>query len=432
MELSRRNFLAATTLLAGAAVAAPAFAKLARSSDEPNERDDTNVKKAEKPIHLLILGGTGFTGPHLVRLALRRGHKVTVFNRGRTEQRIGRLPEEVTRLVGDRDPSKGDGLKSLEGDQKFDAVVDTSGQFPRHITASAGLLAKRSGVYIYVSSISAYAMPVAKGIDETAALATLEDPNVEDMGPGMQNYGGLKAACEAAAEKAMPGRVAVVRPTFISGPGDPTDRFSYWPIRINRGGEMLVPGTPNDPVQYIDSRDLAAFYLTLAEKQTTGIFNGAGPSPALTTGELAEVCRKATGKDTKITFVDAEFLVEQGIDPGQIPLWVPPMGPQAGMSTVKFDRALKAGLKLRPVAETVRDTLAWFPDEIKRRVRVTEELKAQAEKDGKPAPTLADPNVIRAGLPPAAEVRILKAWHERDQPAATPPAVPDAVPAGKP
>lgn len=407
-SFSRRDFLA-TSAAAAAAIALSKGAFAARRhADEPDELDDTNVKPADKKLNILILGGTSFTGPHLVRLALKRGHSVTVFNRGRTEKRIGMLPDSVERLVGDRDPSKGEGIKALQGTQTWDAVVDTSGQFPRHIRASCEALKDRVKTYIYVSSISAYATPIAADANEDAPLATLKDPNTEDMGPNFENYGGLKAACERTCEEVLPKRVAVVRPTYIVGPGDPTDRFTYWPWRINKGGEVAVPGTTADRIRFIDTRDLAAFYLTLCENATTGVFNACGPSAGYTMGQLANACRKASGSDATFTYMDEDFVVQQ---PGiGFPIWVPQKSEHGGMGSINFDRSIKAGMKLRSADATVKDTLAWFPKEIQRRERVTKEIVEEATKSGKPAPNMPDPQALRAGLTLDQEKKLLAAW----------------------
>ena len=224
-------------------------------------QDEADVPK----LKILILGGTGFIGPWEVEAAKARGHEVTLFNRGKSRPDMF---TELEKLKGDRDPDKDDGLSALVG-RTFDVVIDNSGYYPRHVKASAELLGPNVKQYIYVSSISAYGQTDVEGQDETAPLATMDDPTVEEMGEGWVNYGPLKALCEGAAEAAMPGRVTVVRPGYIVGPGDHTHRFTYWPLRIREGGEVAVPGGPDDPIQVIDVRDLTEWIIHMAEQNIT-------------------------------------------------------------------------------------------------------------------------------------------------------------------
>lgn len=308
---------------------------------------------AAKPLRILILGGTGFIGPALTRAAQARGHAVSFFNRGKT--RAGLFPE-VTRFIGDRDPDKGGGLKALEG-HDWDVVIDDSGYYPRHVAASAGLLARHTKRYIYISSISCYKEPNPENGDENAPLATLADPAVETMGPQFQNYGGLKALCEQAAEKALPGRVAIVRPGYIVGPDDPTGRFTYWPVRFDRGGEIAVPGTPTDPFQVIDVRDLAAWLVKLAEDGTTGRFNAVGPKKKLEWGRVVKACQAATATKGTPVWMGADFVAKQ--PDLEFPIWAPFAGDTKGFMTWRNDRAVKAGLRFRPIEAIVQDTLAW-------------------------------------------------------------------------
>lgn len=302
---------------------------------------------------ILILGGTNFLGPATVETALARGHIVTLFNRGRT--RPGLFPN-VEKLHGDRDPKKGDGLKALEG-REWDVVIDNSGYYPRMVAASAALLAPKAKQYIYISSASAYADDRTEGADETAPLATMPDPTLEEMGPDYRWFGPLKALCEQAAEKAMPGRTTVIRPGYIVGPDDPTGRFTYWPVRADRGGEILAPGTPADPVQFIDVRDLGAWLVRLVESRTTGIFNAIGPAKRLTMGPFLEACRRATPAKSTLAWVSPEFLEQQKVE---LPIWAPYGGQTRGAHARKIDRAMRAGLTMRPYSATIRDTLAWY------------------------------------------------------------------------
>jgi 2'-hydroxyisoflavone reductase len=332
---------------------------------------------------ILILGGTGFLGPATVEAAMARGHEITLFNRGRT--RPGLFPG-VEKLHGDRDPRIGDGIRALEG-REWDAVIDNSGFFPRIVSASARLLAPRVKRYVFISSISVYAENGVEGADETARLATMADPTVEDMGKDSENYGALKALCERAAEEAMPGRVAVVRPGFIVGPDDPSGRFTYWPVRIDRGGEVLAPGAPGDPVQFVDVRDLGEWLVRVAEDGATGIFNATGPQRRLAWGKLLEACRDTASAPGKLTWVNADFLeLQKGVN---FPIWVPYRGETLGFHAWKIDRALAAGLRFRPYAATVEDTLAWY--------------KSQP-RGGR---------VKLAGPPAQREAEVLAAWKKR-------------------
>jgi len=301
---------------------------------------------------ILILGGTGFLGPATVEAARARGHRLTLFNRGRT--RPGLFPD-IEKLQGDRDPDKGGGLKALAGRQ-WDTVIDNSGYYPRMVSASARLLAPNVRQYIFISTESVYAENSREGLDETDTLATMPDPTSENMGTNFEYYGALKALCERAAEEAMPGRVTVVRPGYIVGPDDPTGRFTYWPVRMDQGGEVLAPGEARDPVQFVDVRDLGAWLVALAEGGITGIFNAAGPAERLTMGPFLEACQKATPRKSTLTWVSADFLEEQKLE---MPIWAPYRGETRGFHTRSSARAIRAGLRFRPYAATIKDTLAW-------------------------------------------------------------------------
>jgi 2'-hydroxyisoflavone reductase len=212
--------------------------------------------------------------------------------------------------------------------------------------------------YLIISSISAYREPNPENGSEEAPLATLADPTVEDMGKDYGNYGGLKALCEGAAQKAMPGRTGVIRPGFIVGPDDPTGRFTYWPARFARGGEVAVPGAPSDPIEIIDVRDLAAWLVHLVERGTTGVFNACGPDKRLAWGRLVDACRSVGNPDARPVWIPAEFLARQ--EGPEFPIWAPYLGETRGFHTWRNDRAVKAGLRFRPTLDTVKDTLAWY------------------------------------------------------------------------
>ena len=345
MGQSRRTFLQSSAAAATALALNPALAADERAK----------AKGKGKSLRILILGGTGFLGPATVDAALARGHEVTIFHRGKT--RPGMFKGKVTELNGDRDPKKDPGLKALESGT-WDAVIDNSGYYPRIVKASAELLASRTGQYIYISSISCYKEPSPMNGDETSPLAVLADPTVETMGKEFQNYGGLKALCEQAAEAAMPGRATIVRPGYIVGPDDPTGRFTYWPVRADRGGEMAVPGSPSDPIQIIDVRDLGEWLVRLCETKAFGAFNACGPAKKLPWGDLVAAFQKHASKAPTLTWIPAVFVTKQeGVE---FPIWAPFEGDTKGFHTWKNDRAIKAGLRFRPAAETVKDTLAWF------------------------------------------------------------------------
>ena len=320
---------------------------------------------------LLILGGTAFLGPQLVASAQEGGWTLTLFNRGKTNPHL--FPD-VEKLRGDRRTD----LKALEG-REWDAVIDTSGYFPKDVAASASLLSKKTALYVFVSTISVYGDTSKPGIDESSPVATTPDPAADKVTGA--NYGALKALCEQAAEKAMPGRVAVVRPGLIVGPGDTSDRFTYWPVRIARGGEVLAPGTPDDPVQLIDVRDLATWTIAMVEKRKTGVYNATGPKEKLGMGAMLAACRQASGSDARFTWADEKALEELKVAPwSDMPCWVPPSGETAGSRRVKNDRATGEGLTFRPILETARDTLAWWqtlPEE--RRARLKAGLSPERE-----------------------------------------------------
>jgi 2'-hydroxyisoflavone reductase len=326
---------------------------------------------------LLILGGTGFLGPACVDAALAKGHTVTLFNRGITEKRKGGLYPDLEKLVGDRDPKKGEGLKALEG-REWDAVIDTSAYVPRIAAASASLLAPRVAHYVLISTISVYKDNAVPHADETAEVGTIADPTVEEMGKQFENYGPLKALCEQAAEKAMPGRVTNVRPGFIIGPGDPTPRFPYWPARLAAGGRVLVPGTPSDPVQYVDVRDLGEWIIRLIESKTMGVFNAIGPEGGMTHQGFFEGIAKGVGASPELAYASYESLEKAGIG---FPICVPPGGETAGFHTRSASKAVKAGFTSRHIADTAKATLAWLDGlEPAKRAALTSAVTRDQEK----------------------------------------------------
>jgi 2'-hydroxyisoflavone reductase len=301
-------------------------------------------------VRILILGGTVFLGRHLVDAALIQGHTVTLFNRG---QRDPELFPDVEKLRGNRD---GD-LEALRG-RRWDAVIDPSGYVPRVVRASAELLAEAVEHYTFISSLSVYAEFSNPGLSEDSAVAALpagQEATEEITG---ETYGALKVLAERAAEAALPGRTLNVRPGLIVGPHDPSDRFTYWPARVARGGEVLAPGNPARPVQFIDVRDLAEWILRLVVDRQTGTFNATGPAEPLAMSDFLETCRAVSASDARFTWVPEALLLEHGVTAyTELPLWVPET--EGGFDRFDISRALAAGLTFRPVADTVRDTLAW-------------------------------------------------------------------------
>ncbi|HEX6701435.1 MAG TPA: NAD-dependent epimerase/dehydratase family protein [Gaiellaceae bacterium] len=325
---------------------------------------------------LLVLGGTVFLGRHVVEAALARGHEVTLFNRGRHGPD---LYPDAEKLRGDRN----DDLTALRG-RRWDAVVDTSGHAPPSVAAGAALLAPAVEHYTFVSTLSVYAdFPAVPRLHEGSELRT---PANAGAATSPDAFGALKAGCERVLGRALHGRALVVRAGLLAGPYDPTDRFSYWPRRIAQGGEVLAPGEPDRPVQFVDARDLADWMLEGAESGRTGVYNATGPARPLTLGRLLETCRAETGSDASFTWVDDRFLLEAGVAPRmELTFWMPGA---PGASTVDCTRAFAAGLTFRPLRETVRDTLAWL-----------------ASRPASQPP--------RAGITREREAQLLRAWRER-------------------
>ncbi len=334
-----------------------------------------------KKLKILILGGTGFLGPPTVRAALARGHEMTLFNRGRSNPE---LFSDLEQLRGDRD---GD-LAALKG-RSWDAVIDTSGYIPRLVSDSARLLSNACNQYVFISSISVYTDFSLPMMDEHYAIQSMPDPSVEEVNG--ETYGPLKALCEQAAEAAMPGKVTTIRPGLIVGPGDKTDRFTYWPVRISGGGEVLAPGDGRTPIQVIDVRDLAEWIVHCIEQSTTGLFNAVSPPGALTMSAMLESCKTVSGSDARFAWVDASFLEEQGVRPwSDMPAWFPASGEFAGFGQIQSEKARQAGLKYRGIDQTVKDTLNWWAEQ-------PEERRKN----------------IRSGISAEKEADVLALWHKR-------------------
>src|SRR5215213_2853295 len=379
MHSTRREFIKVSAMAGGALLAS-------RTMFAADEKP--------KPLRILILGGTGFTGPFQVKYALERGHKVTVFNRGKSHP--GELPEGVEQLLGDRNGQ----LDALKG-KKWDVVIDNPTSVPVWVRDAAQVLKGNVDRYVFISTISVYS-DNSKPNDETGALAKYEGADAMKetrdtlIASQFKLYGPLKALSEQEAEKWFPGRALIIRPGLIVGPGDTSDRFTYWPVRIDRGGEILAPGNPTDPVQFIDARDLAEWVIRMVEQEATGIYNATGPASLLTMAEMLYGIKAVTTADARFTWVEADFLEAQKVRPwGDMPVWIPPRGEGVGFARINIKRALDKGLTFRPLADTARDTLAWYKT-------------LPAERRAK----------MGAGLTPQRETEVLAAWHARQKPSA--------------
>ena len=368
---TRRDFIQ-TTAIAGGALGL-GLAGCAQS--------EGGIRRARKPLRILILGGTSFIGPAQVEYALARGHTVTLFNRGQTNPHL--FPE-VEKLVGDRDND----IEALR-DREWDVVLDNHPSIPRWVRMTAELLKESVGHYVFVSSLSAYADFSIIGQDENGPVATIDDPTIEQVTGA--TYGALKALCEQEAEQAFPGRATNIRPGLIVGPNDRSDRYTYWPVRIDRGGEVLTPGDPLDPVQVIDVRDLGEWMIHVAEESIFGLFNATGPEEPMPIGDMMTTIREAIGSEATFTWVNADFLQEQRVMPwSHMPVWSPPRDGMEGFGRFDCSKAVAAGLTYRPHEITARDTLAWH------KTRPEEERTR-----------------MRAGLPAEREAEVLAAWHDR-------------------
>lgn len=374
MKNNRREFIKASAIGA-AALSTGALGLLSPSP----------VRAAQPSLNILILGGTGFIGPHMVREALRRGHSVTLFNRGRTNNTL--FPDLET-IKGDRN----DGLDGLQG-RRWDVVIDNSGYVPRHVRDSASLLAPNVSHYLFVSTVSVYA-GFAEDSDENAPLATIPDESVEEVTG--ETYGALKALCETAVRKEVgEERTTVLRPTYICGPGDHTDRFTWWPVRTSRGGEMLWPGQPGDVIQIIDVRDFANFTIDSVERKTAGTFNTATPEHTYTMGELLADCQAVTATEVDDIWVDEAFAMSAGErmpvkNRGAFPVWHPQRGENPMGAQFIARAAREAGMHNRPVRETIRGLMSWW-------ATLPEERTS----------------ALQSGLPPEYEAELIALWKKK-------------------
>jgi 2'-hydroxyisoflavone reductase len=397
MTTSRRDFVQLSILTGGAAGLglAPLRAAAADAVEaEPQNPQTPAPGTAGKKMKILVLGGTGISGPHFVERALARGHELTLLNRGRSN---AELFPEVERLIADRSEGLAPLAAEVAKGRTWDAVVDNSASIPRWVEESAGLLKDAAKLYLYTSSISAYGSISAPGTDEDTPVATMDPAEVPLVKTTKDitgtNYGPLKGLCEKAARAIFPERTIVVRPGLIVGPGDMSDRFTYWPVRVHRGGEVMAPGNPSDPVQFIDSRDLGEWYVKLVEDGAVGTYNGVGPRSKMDMAGLLYGIRATVDNEISFTWVPADFLEQHEVQAwSHMTVWVPPASEEGGLAQVNIDRALAAGLSFRPLADTVAATLEYWSS-------LPEERRA--------AP--------RAGCPPELEAKTLAAWHSREK-----------------
>ncbi len=348
-------------------------------------------------MNLLILGGTSFLGPAIVAKAKESGWKVTLFNRGKTNPG---LFKDLEQIHGDRDPKKEPGLEPLaaaiRSGRTWDAVIDTSAYVPRVMRASAELLKPAVRHYVLITTVNVYANPLPMHADETAPLAT--DPPEGEEKLTNELYGPLKAACERVLASVYGERATMLRPGLIVGPGDPTDRFSYWPARMQRGGKVAVPLAEKPwacETSFIDVRDLADFACLCAEKGHGGAFNCAGPDGPLTMDGLVWGCRAAFGNNATLVPMDEAWLLEHGVQPWMgMPLWIPSsMADEATMGSISRRKGIEHGLQFRALAHTARDTAEWLA-----------KTKPDFDFGAKPG---------AAGISRAAESELLKEWESR-------------------
>ena len=378
MSTSRKNFLKLSAAAGGALGLGlrPDKASGATRTESGTARGGT----PHRQIDILILGGTGFIGPFQVRYAIQRGHNVPLFNRGSGRDMF----PDIETLIGDRN---GD-LESLRG-RRWDVVIDNSRSRPDWVEIAAEFLKDSTDQYMYVSSRSAYSNLSSVPMTANASTWTYESAGLS-FGDDLP-YGLAKAESERTAHRIMPERTTVVRPGLIIGPGDETDRFTYWPVRINRGGEVLSPGDPSDPIQIIDVRDLTEWMIRLGENGTMGTFNGVGPRTPRPVSELLYGIRAVTTAETTFTWVGGDFLSEMGVRPySHMPVWRPPTPGNEGFARFDLTPEIKAGLTFRPLAVTAKDTLDYH-------------FSRTPERQAK----------LAAGISVEREAEVLAAWHAR-------------------
>lgn len=308
-----------------------------------------DIAKAERPLDILFLGGTGFIGPYQVEYALARGHRVTLFNRGRSDQDL--FGDRVEVLIGNRDSKIEPGLAALEGARRWDIVIDNSGYLPRHVRDSVNLLKDRVGRYVFVSTVAVYDSSKTTSMDETSPLWPAPSPEVEEVTGA--TYGPLKAECDRIVQTELGDRATIVRPTYIVGPEDSTGRFTYWVERIARGGEVLGPATPSNELQWVDVRDLCPWIVQLGERDQGGIYNASGPSVPMSWEQVLNSLTGLAEEPVRFRWATPEALESAGV---RLPLV------RQNEASLHFDgsKAGAAGLLYRPLADTARATLEWW------------------------------------------------------------------------
>jgi 2'-hydroxyisoflavone reductase len=386
---NRRTFVKWSAGVAGALGVNPLARRLAAEPVTGIAATPRPVERAAVSLDILILGGTGFTGPEQVEYAIARGHRVTLFNRGKTRPGVfkGRVTDE---LIGDLN---GD-TSALQG-KKFDVVIDNPTTFPAWVRNAAKYLSGNTKHYIFISTTSVYRDESQIGIDEQSPTTPMPadlDPYTLDPANAGRFYGALKTRAEQEVEKQYPGINTIIRPCLIVGPLDRTDRFTYWPARIDKGGEVLAPDKPDDPCQFIDSRDLAEWTIRVAEAHELGLFNAIGPAKPMTIAEMLYGVKAITTAGAQFTWVPWEFLKSQNVRPWRnMTVWQPPEGPTAGYQRRSAAKAIARGLTFRPLAVTAKDTLDWH------------KTRPQAEQD-------ATLNGAINGLAMSREAEVLAAW----------------------
>lgn len=401
MHRSRRDFLVITAVVSAGFMVSGSRVSAGITDEQPEEKETLRV---------LFLGGTGFLGPHTIEILTEHGHEVTLFNRGTRQEMFPDLELIVGNRIADVEPGLAPLDAAIASGRRWDAVIDTA-SVHAWTEDTAELLKSAADQYVYISSLSAYASNAGDGRKEDDELASMPDEvadSIDRLPYDMTYYGAVKARSEAAAERAFPGKATIIRPGLIVGPRDFTHRFTYWPARIREGGEVLAPGNPSDPVMFIDVRDLAAFVVDVIEDEHFGIFNANGPTTHdLTIGDLLDACKAATGSDAEFVWADAEFLGSQGVGPWQaMPVWIPPVEEMAGFHKTDVSRAAEAGLTIRPLEDTIRDTLAWFDGWLP-------EIKESRGYE-------YQPGVNAAGITREREAEVLAAWRARGKAAGEP------------